>query len=101
MNDFKGRHFPGEIVLWAVRWYCRYGISYRDLETMMTERGTSVHSILDYPGAPYILVLSYKRVIGPGLRSRILDTQKTEAMMGVDVLNHMSSLGRPVTERIG
>ena len=24
MNDFKGRHFRGEIVLWAVRWYCRY-----------------------------------------------------------------------------
>ena len=20
MNDFKGRHFEGEIVLWAVRW---------------------------------------------------------------------------------
>jgi IS6 family transposase len=25
-----------------VRWYCRYGISYRDLEQMMTERGVSV-----------------------------------------------------------
>ena len=24
MNDFKGRHFESEIVLWAVRWYCRY-----------------------------------------------------------------------------
>ena len=24
MSDFKGRHFGGEIVLWAVRWYCRY-----------------------------------------------------------------------------
>jgi hypothetical protein len=32
VSDFKGRHFEGEIVLWAVRWYCRYGISYRDLE---------------------------------------------------------------------
>ena len=21
MNDLKGRHFGGEIVLWAVRWY--------------------------------------------------------------------------------
>ena len=30
MSDFKGRHFEGEIVLWAVRWYCRYGVSYRD-----------------------------------------------------------------------
>ena len=42
MSDFKGRHFAGEIVLWAVRWYCRYGISYRDLEQMMAERGVSV-----------------------------------------------------------
>ncbi|NYZ16617.1 IS6 family transposase [Azospirillum sp. RWY-5-1] len=39
MTDFKGRHFGGEIVLWAVRWYCRYGISYRDLGQMMAERG--------------------------------------------------------------
>ena len=47
MNDFKGRHFGGEIVLWAVRWYCRYPISYRDLETMMTERGVAVdHSTI-------------------------------------------------------
>lgn len=21
MNDFKGRQFKGEIILWAVRWY--------------------------------------------------------------------------------
>lgn len=27
-NDFKWRHFQGEIILWAVRWYCKYGISY-------------------------------------------------------------------------
>jgi IS6 family transposase len=39
MSDFKGRHFEGEIVIWAVRWYCRYGVSYRDLEQMMGERG--------------------------------------------------------------
>ncbi len=32
MSDFKWRHFEGEIILWAVRWYCRYGIGYRDLE---------------------------------------------------------------------
>ena len=47
MNDFKGRHFEGEIVLWAVRWYCRYPISYRDLKSMMTERGVAVdHSTI-------------------------------------------------------
>ena len=47
MNDFKGRHHKGEIILWAVRWYCKYGISYRDLETMLAERGVSVdHSTI-------------------------------------------------------
>lgn len=42
MGNFKWRHFEGEIILWAVRWYCRYGISYRDLEQMMGERGVPV-----------------------------------------------------------
>lgn len=35
MNDFKCRHFKGGVILWAVRWSCRYGVSYRDLEQMM------------------------------------------------------------------
>lgn len=47
MSDSKGRHFEGEIVMWAVRWYCRYGVSYRDLEQMMGERGVVVdHSTI-------------------------------------------------------
>jgi len=32
----------GEIALWAVRWYCRYGISYRELQEMLAERGIQV-----------------------------------------------------------
>ena len=47
MSDFKGRHFRGEIVLWAVRWYCRNAANYRDLEAMMTECGVAVdHSTI-------------------------------------------------------
>jgi transposase-like protein len=41
-GDFKWRHFVGEIILWAVRWYCKYGISYRELEEMMEERGVDL-----------------------------------------------------------
>lgn len=41
-REFKGRHFEGEVILWAVRWYCRYGISYRELEEMLAERGVQV-----------------------------------------------------------
>ncbi len=32
----------GEIMLWAVRWYCRCGISHRYLEQMMGKRGVPV-----------------------------------------------------------
>ena len=28
VSAFKWRQFAGEVILWAVRWYCRYGISY-------------------------------------------------------------------------
>ena len=41
-DDFKWRHYRGEVILWAVRWYCRYGISYRDLEEMLEKRGVDV-----------------------------------------------------------
>ena len=44
---FKGRHFAPELILLCVRWYCRYGISCRDLEQMMAERGVGVdHSTI-------------------------------------------------------
>ena len=39
---FKWRHFQGDVILQCVRWYCKYGISYRDLEEMMAERGVRV-----------------------------------------------------------
>ena len=47
MSDFEGRHFEGETILWAVRGYCRYGVSYRDLGQMVGERGVAVdHSTI-------------------------------------------------------
>jgi len=47
MNIFKYRHFKYDIIIWAVRWYCKYGISYRDLEEMLKERGVDVdHSTI-------------------------------------------------------
>jgi transposase-like protein len=42
MSAFKGRHFEGEIALWAVRWYCPVWRSYLDLEQMLGERGVNV-----------------------------------------------------------
>ena len=48
MIDFKGSHFEKEIILWGVRWYVAYPLSYRQLEEMMQERGVTVeHSTLN------------------------------------------------------
>jgi len=48
MITFKGSQFEKEIILWGVRWYVAYPISYRQLEEMMGERGVSVdHSTLN------------------------------------------------------
>ena len=54
MGIFSGRHFPREIILWAVRWYCRYGVSYRDLEEMMTSARRAGRSHHDLPLGPEI-----------------------------------------------
>jgi transposase-like protein len=48
MIDFKGSQFEKEIILWGVRWYVAYPISYRQLAEMRQERGVSVaHATLN------------------------------------------------------
>ena len=48
MIDFRVTQFEKEIILWGVRWYVAYPISYRQLEEMMGERGVAVdHSTLN------------------------------------------------------
>jgi transposase-like protein len=41
-SPFKWCHSEPSLILLCVRWYCRYSLSYRDLEEMMRERGLSV-----------------------------------------------------------
>ena len=41
----------------------------------------------------------WKAVIGPKLKARGFENQKTEAKFGVRILNRMTKLGRPRFER--
>jgi IS6 family transposase len=41
-DSFKGRHFTSEVILWALRWYLAFPISYRDLALMLSDRGVAV-----------------------------------------------------------
>ena len=68
MSVFKRRRFPAEIILLCVRWYCRYGISYRDLEEMMAERGVAVdHATLYRWVQRYAPELEKRVPLVPGL----------------------------------
>jgi len=41
-DPFKGRQFPGEVIVLCVRWYLRYSLSYKDVSEMVAERGIEV-----------------------------------------------------------
>jgi len=42
---FKGRHFETEIIDLCVRWYLRFGLSFRNLEKMMAERSLNLDRV--------------------------------------------------------
>jgi transposase-like protein len=46
-SAFAGFRFPPEVVL-AVRWYLRFGLSYRDLEELLAERGIQADHVTIY-----------------------------------------------------
>ena len=41
-NPFKGRQYPGEVILMAVRWYLRYPLAYEHVAELLAERGLAV-----------------------------------------------------------
>src|SRR5437763_12833816 len=42
---FKGRHFEAEIIVLCVRWYLRFGLSFRNLEELMAERNLAIDHV--------------------------------------------------------
>jgi len=47
-SAFQGFRFPPEVIVLAVRWYLRYGLSYRDVEELLGERGIEVDHVTVY-----------------------------------------------------
>jgi len=48
MISFKGAHYPKDVILYAVFFYVRYGVSYRDMEEILAERRVIVdHATLN------------------------------------------------------
>ena len=61
-SPFKWRHFEPTFILLCVRWYCRYQLSFRDLEEMMRERGLSVD---------HTTIFRWVQKYGPEINKRI------------------------------
>lgn len=75
MISFKGGHYPKAVVLYAVFFYVRYAVSYRDLEEIMQERGVNVdHATLNR------WVVKYAPLIANEAQSRKSGTSKSWRM---------------------
>ena len=47
-SAFAGFCFPSDVIVLAVRWYLRFGLSYRDVEELLAERGIEVDHVTIY-----------------------------------------------------
>jgi transposase-like protein len=47
-STFAGFRFPSDVIVLAVRWYLRFGLSYRDVEELLSERGVEVDHVTIY-----------------------------------------------------
>jgi len=45
---FKWYHYEKEVIILAVHWYCKYTLSYRNLEEILSERGLKVYESTIY-----------------------------------------------------
>ena len=44
-SAFAGFRFPPEVIVVAIRWYLRYGLSYREVEELLAERSVEVDHV--------------------------------------------------------
>jgi transposase-like protein len=47
-SAFAGFRFPSDVIVVAVRWYLRFGLSYRDVEELLAERGVEADHVSVY-----------------------------------------------------
>jgi putative transposase len=78
--EFKENHFPKSVILYAVFFYVRYGVSYRDLEEIMAERGVVIdHATLNR------WVVKFSRLIAASAQTRKRPTTVSWRMPSRDI----------------
>src|SRR3954467_3819457 len=99
-KEFKGRQFTAEVILWAVRWYLMFPISYRDLELMLQDRGVTVdHTTLFRWIQAYAPELE-KRIRRLWCAIRVVGAERSSDALSGDALRHRHpEPGHPVQHR--
>ena len=71
-NPFKGRQFPGEVIILCVRWYLRYPLAYEHVAELLAERGVEVD-----PSCIWRWVQSYAPELNKRCRHHLKPTNKS------------------------
>ncbi len=84
-NLFKGRQFTAEIILWAVRWYLQFPISYRDLERMFADCGAKLRQVKFLNNIVEQDHRRIKRLVRPGLGFKSV-TSAAQTLSGYEAM---------------
>jgi transposase-like protein len=71
-NPFKGRHFPGEVIVLCVEWYLRYPLAYEHVSELLAERGVAVD-----PSCIWRWVQAYAPELNKRCRPHLKPTNKS------------------------
>ena len=71
-NPFKGRQFPGEVIVLSVRWYLRYPLAYEHVSELLAERGVAVD-----PSCVWRWVQAYAPELNKRCRPHLKPTNKS------------------------
>ena len=96
-SAFAGFRFPAEVIVLAVRWYLRYGLSYRDVEELLLERGVEVDlSVLPLPVAEPDLTVGPVLLSEAALLAVWSTSGGTHRIVGGDWAMRVCCIGRSV-----
>jgi transposase-like protein len=78
-SAFSGFRLPAEVITVAVRWYLRYGLSYRDADELLAERGVEVDHVTVYRWVQRFTPLFADAAASPGTHP-VIDGSWTRRM---------------------
>jgi hypothetical protein len=98
-SAFAGFCFPPEVIVLSVRWYLRFGLSHRDVQELLPERGIEVdHTIIYRWVQRFTLLLAEANLYAYGLRHPVAEPLGHHTGVGTGELRPMRVRRRQVSD---